>query len=178
MLTLVFVETFDLHVENRIRVQNNAGVLFHMLSKRFFVVAFDALERFQNTRVVFVFAQLQKLVGVIDKAAADEFFEELRKLGVRLAQPAAVRNPVGDVFKLVGREHIEIVEHGFLEDFAVQRGNAVDGVRGRDAKIRHAYNAVGHNRHTLDLVGVLGRLPDEIAETVVDFFGNLPNSRH
>ncbi len=51
-------------------------------------------------------------------------------------------NTVCDIFEFVGRENVEIVEYGFLKNFAVERRNAVYAVRRCNTEISHSYNAV------------------------------------
>ena len=112
-------------------------------------------------------------------ALADLALDQGSQLRVGLAQPAAVRDAVGDVAELGGIDAVEIVEHAVLEDLGVQRGNAVDRERARDRQMRHAHGVVRHDGQLGDLLEVVREVvPQLLAEALVDFVDDLHDAGH
>ena len=89
-------------------------------------------------------------------AVADGLVQQLAQTGVRSQQPAAVCNAVGHVLEGVGLEQVVIVENAFLDDLAVQLGNAVDAVGGVGTDIGHAHLIVTDEGHIVDLALIAG----------------------
>ncbi len=65
MLTLILVQTFDLDIEDRLRVDLNPGTLLHKLSQMNFVGLLDIAISLTERRIVSIFFQVDQLVEVI-----------------------------------------------------------------------------------------------------------------
>ncbi len=57
MLTLILVQTFDLDIEDRLRVDLNPGTLLHKLSQMNFVGLLDIAISLTERRIVSIFFQ-------------------------------------------------------------------------------------------------------------------------
>ena len=51
----------------------------------------------------------------------------------------------------------------------MKRGNTVYGMRTRNAKICHSYNAAGNDCHSFNLIGIMRGAPNICAEAIIDF---------
>ena len=80
-----------------------------------------------------------------------------------------MRDAVCHIGEAVGIHIAEIPEHGVLQDFAVQLGNAVDRVRADDREVGHANLRAVDDRHPADLFPVALPEPPRLrAEALVD----------
>ena len=110
MLTLIFVETLNLYIENRVGIKLCAGCLLYIISKGFFVAELDFLDFSENLFIVFELSELFELVAVVDEAVTDKLCDVSSKLRVSLAEPSSVSDTVGNIFELVGSNSVVIVE--------------------------------------------------------------------
>lgn len=65
VLTLILVQTFDLDIEDRLRVDLNPGTLLHKLSQMNFVGLLDIAISLTERRIVSIFFRADQLVEVI-----------------------------------------------------------------------------------------------------------------
>ena len=177
VLAFIFVHALDLDVEDGIRIEHDVVRLLDIFGQTDFVVALDLAKLLQYGGVVLEFQEFLQLCGVVDIAVADFFRQQGSQLRVGLVQPAAVCNAVGHVLELLRHLGVEIVEDGFLEDVAVQRGYTVDGVGADDRQIRHLDVAVVQRGHTAHLVAVHMALVHGFAEAAVDLLHDLIDAR-
>ena len=119
-LPLILMQTLDLHVEDRIRVDVDAVVLRDIGGKAHLVLALDRLQIFQNIRIIAVRKQRFERVRILQEAVADERLQIAGQRRVRLAQPAAVCNAVGDVQEAAVIEIVIIPEDGLFKNVRVQ----------------------------------------------------------
>ena len=96
-LALVFVDAFDLYVEDGFGVDADAEVFFDPRGKAAFVVVFDGHHGLLEVFVVRECVQLRELGEIGAPAGADVFVEEFGKAGVGKRYPAPWRDAVGDV---------------------------------------------------------------------------------
>ena len=119
-LALIFMQALNLHIEDRIRVNVDAVVLRNIGGKAYLILALDGLQIFQNIRIVAVLEQRLECIRILQEAVADEGLQIAGQRRVRLAQPAAVRNAVGDVQEAAVIEIVIIPENGFFKNLRVQ----------------------------------------------------------
>ena len=142
MLALVLVQALDLHVEDGVGVHHVALDLLQVGGQALFVAALDLAHLLQHLGVVPVLHQVRELAGVVDIVGADQVGDQAGQLGVGLVEPPPVGDAVGDVCKLLGLLHVEVVEQAVLQNLAVQGGHAVDAVRADDRQVGHLHVAV------------------------------------
>ena len=180
-LALVLVQTLDLDVENRRRVELHAEVAHHPVREHPLVRILDLGERREEGLVGRELFELLEFVELDDPLVADGFGDELREGGVRLEQPAARRDAVRDVHELLRPELVEILEERFLENLRVELGDAVDGGAGHKAHVGHADVALAvlvDERHSLQALDVAGiHRGNLLEETPVDFVDDLQVAR-
>ncbi len=85
-------------------------------------------ETVENGCIVGKPGELFKFLGVLGKSVPNTFLEKGGQIGVRRKEPATVENAVGNVGKFPRRHLVEIVKNGLLQNIAVKRRNAVDGM--------------------------------------------------
>ena len=177
VLALVLVQTLDLYVENAVWVNDLALRALNVLGKALLVVQLDLGKLLLHGGIVLIFHQLLKLSSIVDEAVARQLGDKGSKLRVRLVQPAAMCNAVCDVLKFIRPLGVEVVEHAVLQNFAVQRGNAVRAVCCVYGKVCHAHIAVVQRGHAPDLAFVHALCTHLNPEAAVDLFYNLVNTR-
>ena len=139
MLPLVFVEPFDLHVEQRIRGNHDATQILNRRGELNLVGAFDSHELTLNPRVVGELFQPTEQIEIADPGLAAELpRNQFRQSGVALKQPASRRDAIGFVLKFTRIERVELREEILLQERGVECSDAVDGVRTDHGEIRHA----------------------------------------
>ena len=148
-----------------------------MLGKALLVVQLDLGKLLLHGGIVLIFHQLLKLSSIVDETVARQLGDKGSKLRVRLVQPAAMCNAVCDVLKFIRPLGVEVVEHAVLQNFAVQRGNAVRAVCCVYGKVCHAHIAVVQRGHAPDLAFVHALCTHLNPEAAVDLFYNLVNTR-
>ena len=108
------MHTFDLDVEDGIRVERDVIRFFDIFSKTNLIVAFNFAKLFQHGGVIFEFEEFFQLSSIVDITIADFFCQQSSQLRIGLVQPAAVCNAVGHVLELLGHFRVEIVENSLL----------------------------------------------------------------
>ena len=173
------MEALDLHVEDRGRVEHDAGRLLDVGGETVLVGPLGLLHALEEGRVVLERDELLELHGVIEPPVTDGVGNETRVCGIGLGEEPTMRDAVGLVVEHLGIELVELVEHGLLENRGVQRGDAVHGVAEDDGEVRHADLAVPEDRGLGEhLLPVVEGLRELLAEAAVDFLYEHVESRH
>ena len=172
-LSLVLVQTLDLHVKDRVGIQLFARLSKDQVGKADLVLVLDGSQALEHGLVVGKLGKVREALGLVAVGRSDAILNEACQSGVGIAEPAAVCHAVGDVVKLLGIEAVELLEGGVLENAGVQLGYAVDVVRGDDRKVGHAHLPVGDHAHLGDAVPASwGGTPRLGAEALVDLLEN------
>ena len=178
-LALVLVQALDLYIKDRVHVDLDAVVLLDIVRQTLLVVALDLAQLGEQRLVLAVVGEHLQLGRVLAVALADLALDQGSQLRVSLAQPAAVRNAVGNIAELGRVDLVEIVEYAVLEDLGVQRGYAVDRERARDRQMRHAHGVVRNDGELGDLLEVVREVvPQLAAEALVDLIDDLHDAGH
>ncbi|MNC44756.1 hypothetical protein D3C75_936740 [compost metagenome] len=101
VLAFVFVQAFDLHVEQRIRADDNAGASFDERRQFHFVLVFDVAVFFAEFRVVGIFFQPFEHIEIVGPLFLQFLIKQSSQCRVALFNPAARRDAVGDVMEFV-----------------------------------------------------------------------------
>ena len=96
-LTLVLVNTFDLHVKQRFRVGDHVQMQRKVNRQTLFVQQLGFAHGFVHRREINVLFQLAQLAQVGAPGAANVLIQHVRKRLVRQRQPATRRDAVGHV---------------------------------------------------------------------------------
>ncbi len=177
LLTLVFVQTLHLNVENAVYIQLYAGGFLNVLRKALLVAALYLSELFEDALVVREYLELYKLGSILFKPVADTLGKQVGKLRVGLEQPSSVRDTVGDILELVRLVKVLKTENVILDDLRVELGNSVYAVRSRHAEICHMNFALLNDGHFSHLIAVARSAHKLFAVTAVDLTDDLVNSR-
>ena len=82
-----------------------------------------------------------------------------------------MRDTVCYIGKLFGHRLVIVVEYCLFQNFGMEFGNAVDGMRTDNAQISHSYLSVCDNSHAGNSVPISGiEIPHISAETAVNLF--------
>ena len=138
VLAFVFVQTFHLHVEDRIRIDRYAAYFLNMLGEADLVRAFCRHDGFERGGIVGKLLEVFQFVKVFAPVSADPVRDDRREIRIRLAEPAAGRDAVRHVDEFIRIEFAEVAEQAVFQQFRVERRHAVDLMAGDDAHIRHA----------------------------------------
>ncbi len=138
-LPLVFVDALHLHVEQRIHRHVDAGAPVHLFRQRDLVGPLDVAELRAEAGVVGRPAQALDLFEVVFPRRSQPLGQQPRQAHVRLLEPAAHRDAVGDVDEAIRIHAREAGEDGLLHELGVQLGHAVDLVRAHHRQVRHAH---------------------------------------
>ena len=147
-LALVFVDALDLHVEQAVGVDLDAGAGVDVRRQPRLVGALDGEELGAERRIGRQRPQLGQLVQSQPPAAADALVEQRCQARVGLRQPAPRRHAVGHVREAVGPQRGEVGEDGLHQQVGVQRRHAVDLVAAHDRQVRHAHAAFAATRRS------------------------------
>ena len=102
VLTLVFVQTFDLHVEECIGIDLDAAVFPHKVSKGLLIGTLDRHEAFLKVRVVSKIRKFCETIEIFWPIVAKLLGNEIGEARITGEKPAPRCNPVGHVDQLVG----------------------------------------------------------------------------
>ena len=141
-LALIGVEALYLDIEDGVGVNNQTGLGLDVGGQTLLVGALGGTNGLQELGVVLETFKLLQLIGVLEPAIANGLGHELGIGGVGLGKEATVRDAVGLVVELLGRQGIEVLEHDVLDDVRVDLGNAVDAVAADHRQVGHANLAV------------------------------------
>ena len=172
------MQALDLHIEDRVRVDDLPGRLAQVVGEGNLVVVLDFGETGEHALIVFKLAEVFETSRLVTISVADAVLDEGGKLRIGIAEPAAVRNAVGHIGETVGVHLVEVLEDRVHENLGVDLRHAVNGMRADDCQICHADSAARQDGNAGDLVPVGGEvLPCFLAEALVDFFNNHVHAR-
>ena len=115
MLSLVFVETLYLYVEDAVCVEDDV-VLLDILCEFLLGKLLYSKELVEDFLVILELAEIFKLCAVLDELCADSVLEELCERRIGLIQPASVSDTVGNVLEFFRSILIFIVEYRLLDN--------------------------------------------------------------
>uniref|UniRef100_A0A1Y1L8Q7 Uncharacterized protein n=1 Tax=Photinus pyralis TaxID=7054 RepID=A0A1Y1L8Q7_PHOPY len=142
LLTLILVDTLDLHVKQGGRVDNNASSVLDVLRQTHLVGVLDLCPLLAKLLVVNVLLQLVEKRKVLEEVIAAAFGgNQFGQAGVGLVQPTAWCNAVCNIGELVRAVNFDkVLENGGLDEVRVEFRHAIDLVGADDGKERHAYH--------------------------------------
>lgn len=164
LLALVLVNTLDLNVKERRRVDRNSGRRLDVFGEADLVGILDFGPLLAEPLVASKLLQLVQLRQILEEAVAAALgSNELRQARVGLVEPSARSDTVGHVGKLVGAVDADkVLEDGGLDEIRVQLSDTVDLVGANNGEVGHA-NHLGlrflDNRDATEHVTVVGELP-------------------
>ena len=176
-LALVLVEALDLDVENGVGVDLDPLALPHPRGEVDLVGALDLGEALQHRVRVGVGEVPQDRQIAHPGVGTGDLVEQGGQAGVALLEPPARSDAVGLVVEALGPDGVPFLEGLALDDLRVQRGNAVDGVRGVAGDPRHPHGVAGHGGHVVDGALVQTALGHVATETAVDLAHDLGDAR-
>src|SRR6185369_5414278 len=148
------VDALDLDVEDRLRIDTEAGLALEVARERGLAGALVRAPSIANACVLDASLACAPLVAVRDpRVGSDDLVRERAELGVALLDPTARRHAVGLVAEAPRKELIELGEHLLAQQAAVQLAHAVHAEAPDDREVRHAHvalRAMLHDRHSLD----------------------------
>jgi hypothetical protein len=161
LLALVFVDALNLHVKEGGRVDRDAEGALDVLCEAHLVGVLDLSPLLLEVLVLGPLFELVEVRQILEEAVAVALGgNELRQARVGLVQPAARRDAVGHVGKLVAaKDGDKVLEDGGLDEVRVQFRHAVDLVRADNGEERHAHHLALRlldDGHAVEQVVVLG----------------------
>ena len=177
-LAFIFVQALDLHVHNRIRIEEDVIVASGKGGKTLAVFGFDLQHAAANGFIAFKCGKAAKerrirQPGVRSQKIADEVVQT----GVDLAEPAAVIDAVGHIGKALAPEGGDITEEVIFDDIPVEAGHPVDLVAGGKAHVGHVDLSVTDDQVAADLLAGSKPGNQEITPAAVDLAHDLPHAR-
>ena len=177
-LTLVFVQTFDLHVKDGSGIHFDAVVLQDIVRKADLVLVLDVHELFPGLLVIHIDPEFPHAGQVSDPLVTDVVCDPVSEQGIGVKQETPLGDTVCLVVELVREHLVEVFQFAVLEDLGVESCDAVDAVAGDDRHIGHADLSVIDNTHAADLLvhvhaGVVIHPADLVLEAAVDLFHDL-----
>ena len=140
-LALVFMETFDLNVENHIGIQRNSFP-GQNLSTELLLLGFLYSTEFTAERFVYFRDKRLQFIQIRFKTGTDLIGNQFGKLRVAQAEPAALCDSVGFVLEPFRVKLIPVSKDIVFQNFTVQRSHAVGSMGGIDCKFRHVNPSV------------------------------------
>ncbi|RMZ70021.1 hypothetical protein GMOD_00000054 [Pyrenophora seminiperda CCB06] len=117
LLALVFVNTFDLDIEERVWVDLDAIVLHDVLCKSHLVGMLDVAELLTELLVIDKGLELVEQREILQKLVSTQFgSNQCRELGIGLVKPSSRGDAVGDICELVRPIDLDkVLEDGGLD---------------------------------------------------------------
>ena len=141
VLAFVFVQTFDLHVENRIRADFDAGLGFDFGSQGDFVGVLDGHEAVLENWIVRVVGQQIELVELFGPVTFNLFINQVGQARVTGFKPATRGDAVGDVDEFVRPQFGKVREQFGFDQLGVDLCHTIDLERSDYTQVGHAYHA-------------------------------------
>ena len=173
-LSLVLVQTFNLYIEDGMRVNIDTIMLFDVFSQTQFILVLDVHEFLLCFRVIHIQSQFFDLRKICDPLVTDMICDPVSQQRISVFQETSLGDTVGLVVEFLRHHLIEIFKLLFFQDLGMQTGNTVYGVTAYDSQMSHLYLAVIDNGHLGDLV-LITRISalDLQKESSVDLFHDL-----
>ena len=180
-LTLVFVDAFNLNVEQRFRVCHHVQVHRQPDRQTLFVQQLGFAHGFVHRREINMLFQLAQLAQIGTPGAADILVQHLRERLVSQRQPAARGDAVGHVAEPRREDLREVRKQRLHHQVRVELGHAVDLVADDNRQPGHAHAAAvrlindGRAAQQAGIVWIL--LLQRLEEVVVNLKDNLQMAR-
>ena len=178
MLTFVLVQTLDLDIENRLRVDLDTGTPLHKLRQTNLVGQLNVAIRLTELRVIGIFFEVDQLVEIVGPLFLQRFIQQRGQRRVALFDPAARGNAVGDVMEFIRPQLVIFREQIFHHQVGVQRGHAVNRKAADHAHVRHANLFIVHHRQFRPYLLIAGPgFIDQRFKAIVNLFDDLHVAR-
>lgn len=137
LLTLVFVYTLNLDIEECGRVDADTVCLLDELCEANFVSVLDLLPFLAERLVVDIVLNLVEKGKIPQKLVRTKLgSDQLREPGISLLEPAARRDTIRDIGELVCAEDVhEVLENGRLDEIRVKLSHPINLVRTNNYKM-------------------------------------------
>ena len=126
VLSLVFMKTFHLDIEKRVRVHDNAGTITNRFGQIDLVESLDATPLGLELFVLRKSLEFPELLQVRDPAISDPAGDQVCQSGVAQHHEAPRSHAVGLVAEFFRVEFIEVTENILFQQFRVQLGHTVN----------------------------------------------------
>ena len=131
------MQSFDLHVEQSIRVDFDMHLFQHIIRETFFVCQFDLLQFVQNNFVITVGLQNFDFFRIALPFRTDRLIKHFGQVFICDLNPTPLRDAVRFVVEFLRIHHIEIVQRVSHQNIRVQFCDAVDAMAADDGEIGH-----------------------------------------
>ena len=138
MLAFVLVQTLNLDIENRLRVDVDTGTPLHELSETHFIRLLNVTINLTEFGIVGVLLQLDQLVEIVGPLFLQRLIEQGSERRITLFNPATRRNAVGHVMEFVRPQLVIFREQILHHQIGVQRRDAVHRKAAHHAHVGHA----------------------------------------
>ena len=177
-LSLVFMKTFYLNIEDGSRIDIDAVVLLDVLCKTDLVLVLNIHEFLLALLIIHINRKLFNIGEICDPLISDLVGHPVCKQRVAVKQETSLGNTVCFIIKLLRHHLIEVTKLLFLKDLCVKLRNTVYREAADDCKVSHADLSVVNDRHSADLLVVTRiSLLDLGYKTAVDLLNDLVNTR-
>lgn len=179
LLSLVFMYTLDLNVEERLGVDADTSSLQDVLGKSDLVGILNLCPLLLELLVIDKVLKLVEKGQVLQELVAAKLGgDELRESWVSLVQPSSWCDTVGDICELVWSVDLDkVLENGSLDQVGVKLSNTVDLVRANDCKVGHSYHLwlrFLDDGNSAEHVTILGKSSfDLLQEVQIDIINDL-----
>ena len=170
VLPFVLVQTFNLDVENCLRVDFNTSTRFYKLCQTNFIRLFDFAILLAEFRVISEFFQINQLIEIVSPLFFQRFIQQRRQCRVALFDPATRSNTISDVMEFVRPQLVVFREQIFHHQIRVQRRHAIHRKAANHTHIGHTNLFVMYHRQfrPYRLVARPG-LFHQLLKAVIDF---------
>ncbi|MND78607.1 hypothetical protein D3C80_703220 [compost metagenome] len=120
-LPFVFVDTLNLYVEQRVRVDHHIQRFGDVGRQSLLVLPFGALHRLQEAGVIDIGLDLAQLAEIGTPGLTDAVVQHVRQRSVSQPQPAAWGDTVGFIAEAIRENTGEIGKQRLHHQFGVQR---------------------------------------------------------
>ena len=141
-LALVFVDAFDLHVEQARRIHLYAGAARDECREPILVGLFDCPEAALESGLMLVGEQALQASQIPAPVAAQRRVDQPGESRIGLGEPTPRRDAVGHVGKAPGPQVCKVGKNSLYQQVGMQSGDAVDLVAADDRQVRHAHPAL------------------------------------
>ena len=173
MLALVFVDSLHLHIEQGAGIHQHAQFPVDVGRQPLLAQIADAPPAIEEGAVIGKGFEALQFGQVLAPALADGLIQQGAQGRVGYGQPAAGGHAIGDIGEALRPEPGHVGKQGFLDQFAVQFGHAIDVVAADNGQMGHAHPPLGaflNQGNALQDVGLAGvAQPHHAQETGVDF---------
>ena len=177
-LTLVFVKSLYLHIEDRTRIYLYTIVLLDVLRQTNLVLILDVHELLAAQLIICINTQLIDMCQVSDPVIPDLLCYPVCKQWISMKKETSLGNTICLIIELLRHHLIEVLKLLILQDLCMKLGNTIYRKACCDCKMCHLNLSVINDRHLLNLA-VVSRISslDLKNKTTVDLFCNLIDTR-